>query len=157
MRGNHVLKIVAHASAPITATQGYRQYNFYVDGLSFFNFPRVYRLNISGGNSQGHSSSYTSAAVSGTRRESGENQPVWKLEEPQNEQEEEAILKEIIETSLKESTKASQNEKKEVETEQSQPVDTSTDLLDFFFRSTSNIRRQCNHSRSRPSAKLFNL
>jgi len=47
MRGNHVLKIVAHASPPLSPTPGFRQYDFYVDGQSFFTFPKVYRLGLS--------------------------------------------------------------------------------------------------------------
>jgi hypothetical protein len=47
MRGtNHVLKIVAHASPPMSTTPGFRQYDFFVDGLSFFRFPKVFRLGL---------------------------------------------------------------------------------------------------------------
>jgi len=49
MRGNHVLKIVAHASPPLSPTPGFRQYDFFVDGRSFFTFPKVYRLGLSPG------------------------------------------------------------------------------------------------------------
>ena len=48
MRGNHVLKIIAHASAPISASNSFRQYDFFIDGQSFFAFPKVYRLGLSG-------------------------------------------------------------------------------------------------------------
>merc|ERR1712151_1053817 len=47
MRGNHVLKMIAHASAPISATNTFRQYDFFIDGQSFFTFPKVYRLGLS--------------------------------------------------------------------------------------------------------------
>ena len=46
MRGNHVLKVVAHASPPLSTHPGFRQYNFFVDGQSFFNFPKVFRLGL---------------------------------------------------------------------------------------------------------------
>jgi hypothetical protein len=46
MRGNHVLKIVAHASPPLSPTPGFRQYDFFVDGQSFFTFPKVFRLGL---------------------------------------------------------------------------------------------------------------
>ena len=46
MRGNHVLKVVAHASPPLSPTPGFRQYDFYVDGQTFFSFPKVYRLGL---------------------------------------------------------------------------------------------------------------
>lgn len=48
MRGNHVLKVVAHATAPMSAEPGFRQYDFFVDGRSFFSFPKVYRLGLTG-------------------------------------------------------------------------------------------------------------
>lgn len=53
MRGNHVLKVVAHATAPMTAEPGFRQYDFFVDGRSFFTFPKVYRLGLTSGRQQG--------------------------------------------------------------------------------------------------------
>lgn len=46
MRGNHVLKVVAHASPPLSSQPGFRQYNFYVNGQSFFTFPKVFRLGL---------------------------------------------------------------------------------------------------------------
>uniref|UniRef100_A0A7S2RZE9 Uncharacterized protein n=1 Tax=Eucampia antarctica TaxID=49252 RepID=A0A7S2RZE9_9STRA len=46
MRGNHVMKIICHASPPINVQPGFRQYDFYVDGQSFFSMPKVYRLGL---------------------------------------------------------------------------------------------------------------
>jgi len=46
MKGNHVLKVVAHAQPPMTAVPGFRQYDFFVDGQSFFIFPKVFRLGL---------------------------------------------------------------------------------------------------------------
>lgn len=46
MRNNHVLKVIAHASPPLSPTPGFRQYDFFVDGQSFFSFPKVYRLGM---------------------------------------------------------------------------------------------------------------
>ena len=46
MKGNHVLKVVAHAQPPMTAQPGFRQYDFFVDGQSFFTFPKVFRLGL---------------------------------------------------------------------------------------------------------------
>ena len=48
MRGNHILKIVAHASPPMSATPNFRQYDFFIDGQSFFDLPKVYELGIRG-------------------------------------------------------------------------------------------------------------
>jgi hypothetical protein len=49
VRGNHVLKVVAHASPPLTATPGFRQYDLFIDGQTFFSMPKVYELGIRGG------------------------------------------------------------------------------------------------------------
>ena len=49
VRGNHVIKVIAHASPPLSATPGFRQYDLFVDGQSFFNMPKVYELGIRGG------------------------------------------------------------------------------------------------------------
>ena len=41
MRGNHVLKVIAHAAPAVSPTPGFRQYDLYIDGQSFFNMPKV--------------------------------------------------------------------------------------------------------------------
>ena len=46
MRGNHVLKVVAHASPPLSVQPGFRQYDFFVNGQSFFHLPKVFRLGL---------------------------------------------------------------------------------------------------------------
>jgi hypothetical protein len=46
IKGNHVLKVVAHAQPPMSAVPGFRQYDFFVDGQSFFTFPKVFRLGL---------------------------------------------------------------------------------------------------------------
>jgi len=48
MRGNHVLKVIAHAAPAMSPTPGFRQYDLYVDGQSFFNMPKVYELGLKG-------------------------------------------------------------------------------------------------------------
>jgi hypothetical protein len=48
MRGNHILKVVAHANPPLSATPNFRQYDFFVDGQSFFDMPKVYELGLRG-------------------------------------------------------------------------------------------------------------
>jgi hypothetical protein len=53
MKGNHVLKLVAHASPPRPPTPGFRQYDFFVNGKSFFNFPKAVRLGIQAGQPRG--------------------------------------------------------------------------------------------------------
>lgn len=56
MRGNHVLKIVAHASPPLSPVPGFRQYDFFIDGQSFFSFPKVYRLGLAPNDPRGQRS-----------------------------------------------------------------------------------------------------
>lgn len=46
MKGNHVMKVVAHSQPPMSAVPGFRQYDFFVDGQSFFTFPKVFRLGL---------------------------------------------------------------------------------------------------------------
>jgi hypothetical protein len=53
MRGNHVMKLIAHASPPLSATPGFRQYDLTVDGQSFFHMPKVFEIGVRGGPSQG--------------------------------------------------------------------------------------------------------
>lgn len=48
MRGNHVLKVVAHAAPQMTGNPNFRQYDLSVDGQSFFVMPKVYELGIRG-------------------------------------------------------------------------------------------------------------
>jgi hypothetical protein len=71
MRGNHVLKIVAHASPPMTPTPGFRQYDFFINGQSFFTFPKVFRLGLTAGDSRGASSPTNPAQMAESSRRSG--------------------------------------------------------------------------------------
>ena len=48
MQGNHVIKVIAHATPPMSSNPGFRQYDLFVDGLSFFNFPKVFELGVKG-------------------------------------------------------------------------------------------------------------
>lgn len=69
MRGNHVLKVVCHATAPMSAEPGFRQYDFFVDGRSFFSFPKVYRLGLTGDRTMSPNSSRASPQRSGGGRQ----------------------------------------------------------------------------------------
>eukprot|EP00546_Thalassionema_frauenfeldii_P001129 CAMPEP_0178937048 /NCGR_PEP_ID=MMETSP0786-20121207/25529_1 /TAXON_ID=186022 /ORGANISM="Thalassionema frauenfeldii, Strain CCMP 1798" /LENGTH=661 /DNA_ID=CAMNT_0020615553 /DNA_START=127 /DNA_END=2112 /DNA_ORIENTATION=+ len=104
MRGNHVLKILAHASPPLSATPGFRQYDFYVDGQSFFNFPKVFRLGLSPGaaSPRGASVGMSSGGYSkyNGSKPSSKSGPA-SIEAPTNYDEEEAYLQEAIKNSLK--------------------------------------------------------
>jgi hypothetical protein len=46
MKGHQVLKVVAHSAPPLTPTPGFRQYDFFVNGQSFFSFPKLFRLGL---------------------------------------------------------------------------------------------------------------
>jgi hypothetical protein len=128
MRGNHVLKVVAHASPPLSAQPGFRQYDFFVDGQSFFTFPKVFRLGLAPNDPRGPSSprsppSMADRGVSfnqdgnghvhghGYRadervsvRSAGSNNNIAVIEAPHNPDEEEAYLQEAIKNSLKETS-----------------------------------------------------
>jgi len=120
MRGNHVLKVVAHAQPPANATQSFRQYEFFVDGMSFFNMPKVYRLGLVGAaptheptlalatstRGQPGYQNYNVQAPNGRpdvapRRESKKSEIV-ETEAPHNRDEEQAYLAEAIRQSLSE-------------------------------------------------------
>lgn len=47
-KGSHVLKVTCHAAPPLSATPGFRQYDMFIDGQSFFNMPKVYELGVRG-------------------------------------------------------------------------------------------------------------
>ncbi len=47
-KGNHVIKVVCHAAPPLTPVPGFRQYDLFVDGQSFFIMPKVYELGLKG-------------------------------------------------------------------------------------------------------------
>jgi len=111
MRGNHVLKLLAHASPPMSPTPGFRQYDFYVDGQSFFTFPKVFRLGLSANDPRGASRSPRGTPVraeGGQRYGTGTNSTrstgsanIANIEAPHNPDEEEAYLREAIKNSLK--------------------------------------------------------
>jgi len=105
MKGNHVLKVIAYATPPMNAGPGFRQYDFYVDGKSFFAFPKVYRLGLRGGG--GGAGGPPSAALASQRYtngppRTGSDQNIAAIEMPHNANEEEAYLQEAIKQSLQE-------------------------------------------------------
>lgn len=130
MRGSHVLKVIAHASPPVSATPGFRQYDFFVDGQSFFTFPKVFRLGLAPNDPRSSGSprspfhmadrsaprgSYVNGggpgAAYGREYGGGEDRAsirsagsanIAAIEAPHNPDEEEAYLQEAIKNSLKE-------------------------------------------------------
>ncbi|KAG7339378.1 hypothetical protein IV203_006501 [Nitzschia inconspicua] len=128
MRGNHVLKVVAHASPPLSAQPGFRQYDFFVDGQSFFTFPKVFRLGLAANDPRGVSSSARSPPNMADRSRSvnpngypyrteertsvrsfGSTNNIAAIEAPHNPDEEEAYLQEAIKNSLKETSSPAVN------------------------------------------------
>ena len=111
MRGNHVLKVVAHASPPLSPTPGFRQYDFYVDGQTFFSFPKVYRLGLAPNDPRGAPSAPARLAERGAYSSSRRSSGIAAIEAPHNPDEEEAYLQEAIRNSLKENAeRAKSNE-----------------------------------------------
>jgi len=134
MKGNHVLKVIAYAAPPINPVPNFRQYDFFVDGQSFFTMPKVYRLGLSSnapgsGNGQGpppaaahRSPTYNNYTLTESRPD--ENNIV-NLEAPQNKDEEEAFLRRALEESLQDAKPALSAGSTPA------PAPTTTDLLDF--------------------------
>lgn len=143
LRGNRVLKVVAHAAPQVNATPGWRQYDLFIDGQSFFGMPKVYELGIKGpvasearapgvrsGNGGGGGGDARGASSSSAYRPSVEG-------EPRSREEEDIELAKAISASLEESR---QHLKRTVETHRAQdpnlPAITAGaapggDLLDF--------------------------
>lgn len=44
MAGGHLFKIVAHATPPLFDKPGFRQFDLFIDGQSFFEMPRIFEL-----------------------------------------------------------------------------------------------------------------
>ena len=120
MRGNHVLKVVAHATPPLSQQPGFRQYDFFVNGQSFFTFPKVYRLGLAPNDPRGFGPPPGYYSSSGTvtghaydmglpsdvgHRSRSKSDGIAAIEAPHDREEEEAYLKEAIKLSLEESTK----------------------------------------------------
>lgn len=129
MRGNHVLKVTAHSNAPLNAHPSFRQYDFYVDGMSFFSMPKVYRLGLTdatpvqdnGALAIAHSSrgggggaaAYANYNMGGYHTRTSvppaatqsKKSIIAEIETPHNPEEEEAYLKEAIKASLSEVSK----------------------------------------------------
>jgi hypothetical protein len=44
MNGGHILKVINHATPPLLQTPGFRQFDFLLDGCSFFDMPKIFEL-----------------------------------------------------------------------------------------------------------------
>lgn len=137
MKGNHVLKLLAHASPPMSPTPGFRQYDFFVDGQSFFSFPKVFRLGLApndprgsrspgGGPPQAERGRNYNVGTTSVRSTGSAN--IAAIEAPHNPDEEEAYLREAIKNSLKETGPAAGSGPRSVH---SAPPQGDNLLLDF--------------------------
>lgn len=46
MNGQHTIKLIAHAAPPLRPVPGFKQFDLQLDGLSYFNMPKIYELGI---------------------------------------------------------------------------------------------------------------
>jgi hypothetical protein len=51
MAGGHQLSVVAHASAPLFEKPGFRQFDLQIDGISFWDMPKMFTLGVDDSNS----------------------------------------------------------------------------------------------------------
>lgn len=135
MRGNHVLKILAHASPPMSPTPGFRQYDFFVDGQSFFTFPKVFRLGLAPNDPRGARSprspplqaergrNYNPNPNNNSVRSAG-SANIGTIEAPHNPDEEEAYLREAIKNSLRDASGGAS-------VQSAPPISANNLLLDF--------------------------
>lgn len=146
VRGNHVIKVVCHASPPLSAIPGFRQYDMFIDGQSFFTMPKVYELGIKGpggaSRAGGAVAAHYASPPSDSYRNYDLNAGVYGasssrgVEVPRTADEEEAALKRAIAESLEESRRHVAGRSK-VENGSAPDVlggeeaTTTADLLDF--------------------------
>jgi len=134
-RGNHVMKVIAHAAPPLSATPGFRQYDLLIDGQSFFTMPKVFELGIRG--VQDRVPVRTAGYIADTPAYGGGGssyEPERSLRAPRTHEEEEEDLKRAINESLEESKR--HLDRKNVRSDDSvsftsPPPPTTADLLDF--------------------------
>lgn len=51
-KGNHVFKTICHATPPLSPQPGFRQYDLFIDGQSFFRMPKLFELGVKGVSAQ---------------------------------------------------------------------------------------------------------
>lgn len=144
MRGNHVLKVVAHATAPMSAEPGFRQYDFFVDGRSFFSFPKVYRLGLTGAKTMSPDQRSRSGMAESSSRRKMNSQPsgagIAQIEAPHNPDEEDAYLREAIKASIESEAQRVQKEGEKTPEKPKISSEAKDLLIDFMddFGATGN-------------------
>ena len=129
-KGNHVMKVVCHAAAPMSATPGFRQYDMFIDGQSFFTMPKVYELGVRGVTDRAPVRPYGQIDHSyggGDAAYYGSTPPGPPLHIPSSREEEEEELQRAIKASLQESRAHLSERSTDVRTIEAP----TSDLLDF--------------------------
>lgn len=96
-RGSHIIKVLCHASPPMTATPSFRQYDLFVDGQSYFTMPKMYELGLRSGTAPRDAGAYGGGG--GTRSV----HPPPDIKAPRSPEEENEDLQRAISASLAES------------------------------------------------------
>jgi len=99
LRGHHVCKVTAYAAPPMSATVAYRQYDLFVDGMSYFRMPKVYELGVKGD----HSAVARQPGITAGDTRTYDLKTGQYTDAPRTAQEEEAALQAAIQASLEES------------------------------------------------------
>jgi len=121
-KGNHVMKVICHASPPLSAVPGYKQYDLLIDGQSFFSMPKVFEIGIKGPLS---SEAPVPGYSPGRSRSNGYNT----ITSPATRDQEEEELQRAIQASLEESRK--HFESRDNASTRSTPQANTADLLNF--------------------------
>lgn len=139
-RGNHVVKVLCHATPPLSPPRGFRQYELLIDGQSFFNMPRVFELGIKGHSSQSRVPGYTqgysnpTSPISMGSGSQGRNVDRNDYSAPATREQEEEDLKKAIQASIEESRRhleAKQPDERSAYTSPYAGASSSGDLLDL--------------------------
>eukprot|EP00814_Leptocylindrus_danicus_P001131 CAMPEP_0116029254 /NCGR_PEP_ID=MMETSP0321-20121206/16030_1 /TAXON_ID=163516 /ORGANISM="Leptocylindrus danicus var. danicus, Strain B650" /LENGTH=525 /DNA_ID=CAMNT_0003503595 /DNA_START=21 /DNA_END=1598 /DNA_ORIENTATION=- len=128
MKGNHVLKVIAHASPPLSEKPGFRQYDFFINGQSFFSMPKMYRLGMKGPAESNRASAHQYAGFAGGYSSGANSGGNYQAAAPRTVSQEDADMQRAIQASLMDQKNytaqpgASAQHKEEI-----------ADLLDFGF------------------------
>ena len=132
-RGGHVIKVVCHAAAPMTANPGFRQYDLFIDGQSFFSMPKVYEMGLRPGMPAPGAGAPMAAypgAASSSPRAIEYNPDGTAIRAPRNTVEEDTELQRAINASLEESRRHLE-QRGRAESGNTQPTSNNVDLFEF--------------------------
>jgi len=144
-RGNHVFKVIAYATPPITPVPGFRQYDFLIDGQSFFYMPKVYELGLRRPSAPGYE---RNPGVNYARSQLPDSSgyPSSRIRAPPTREEEEAELQRAIKASLDESRQYLERNSSQNNGRNNTPLalpapvpERAQDLLEFGGNNSPNI------------------